>query len=416
MKQLLVSAYGCWPGKGSELGVGWEWCKQMAKNNQLHIITIKRCKDDIETACKRLDNKVAKNMTFHYCDYSLRLIKLLPAGTVRWYLYYTLWQLRALNVARKLKEKHHLDYVMHLTFGSVWLPTFMYKLGIPYIWGPWGGCDVIPNSFLKEVNPKASSLLSWMQSKREWLVNHISWNPLIKANFKKSVAILVRTQANYNAIPQQYRNKGAIILETALLLPLIDLTDDYSNSIRILNTGRLIPTKNLPMAIKAVAFLLRKYNVTFDIIGGGPDKDSLKGLISSLGVENSIHILEPMQRDLLLKRIPLYDIYLFPSLLEGGSWALMEAMGCGLPTVCFDAAGMGVIADDSCAIKIPMNNPEEALHDMTDALEKLCADSLLRKKMGKNAALRIKDKFNWDSKGIFMEKLFQKLENNYDTR
>lgn len=166
------------------------------------------------------------------------------------------------------------------------------------------------------------------------------------------------------------------------------------------------------MAIKAVASLAQNYNVTFDIIGGGSDKDSLNDLISSLGMESCIRILEPMKRELLLKIIPQYDIYLFPSLLEGGSWALMEAMGCGLPTVCFDAAGMSVITDDSCAIKIPMNNPEQSLRDMTEALTKLCADSQLRKEMGKNAAIRIKEKFNWDNKGMFMEELLQELDND----
>lgn len=219
MRQLLVSAYGCWPGRGSELGVGWEWCKQMAKANHLHIITIKRSKDAIEDACNKFDKELVRNMTFHYFDYSPKVIKLLPAGTIRWYLYYTLWQLGALKKARKLKKEHHFDYVMHLTFGSVWLPTFMYKLGIPYIWGPWGGCDVVPKSFLKEVNPKASSFLSWMQSKREWLVNHISWNPIIKANLKNAAAILVRTQGNYCAVPLLYREKAKIVLETALILP-----------------------------------------------------------------------------------------------------------------------------------------------------------------------------------------------------
>lgn len=413
MRQLLVSAYGCWPGRGSELGVGWEWCKQMAKANHLHIITIKRSKDAIEDACNKFDKELVRNMTFHYFDYSPKVIKLLPAGTIRWYLYYTLWQLGALKKARKLKKEHHFDYVMHLTFGSVWLPTFMYKLGIPYIWGPWGGCDVVPKSFLKEVNPKASSFLSWMQSKREWLVNHISWNPIIKANLKNAAAILVRTQGNYCAVPLLYREKAKIVLETALILPPpINLTDVNNDTIRILNTGRLIPTKNLPMAIKAVASLAQNYNVTFDIIGGGSDKDSLNDLISSLGMESCIRILEPMKRELLLKIIPQYDIYLFPSLLEGGSWALMEAMGCGLPTVCFDAAGMSVITDDSCAIKIPMNNPEQSLRDMTEALTKLCADSQLRKEMGKNAAIRIKEKFNWDNKGMFMEELLQELDND----
>lgn len=53
-RKILISAYGCWPGRGSELGVGWNWCVQMSKNNELNILTIKRSQKDIETALKNL--------------------------------------------------------------------------------------------------------------------------------------------------------------------------------------------------------------------------------------------------------------------------------------------------------------------------------------------------------------------------
>lgn len=38
-RNILVSAYGCEPLKGSEPGIGWNWVLQMAKNNRLHVIT-----------------------------------------------------------------------------------------------------------------------------------------------------------------------------------------------------------------------------------------------------------------------------------------------------------------------------------------------------------------------------------------
>lgn len=416
MRKILVSAFGCWPGRGSELGVGWEWCKQMAAYNNLHIITIRRSKEDINAACEKIDSRIVKNMTFHYFDYSPYMIKMLPAGTSRWYLYYALWQLAAYKIAKRLKKDNNFDYVMHLTFGSVWLPTFMWKLGVPFIWGPWGGCDIIPKSFLTGHPRKGGNILGWMQQKREWLVKHISWNPLIKANLKNACAILVRTQGCYNAVPQQYRYKTHIVLETAIALPPPLTHINHSSTIRILYTGRLIIGKNLLMAIKAVASLSDDHNVVFDIIGDGPEKENLNGLISILNKKDCIHILQPLQRDDLLEKITQYDIYLFPSLLEGGSWALMEALGSGLPTVCFNASGMRVITDDSCAIRIPMDNPQNALKNMTNALKKLCMDSSLRKQMGENAARRIRDKFSWDGKGIFMEKLLQELDNNAKTR
>ena len=39
MKTILVSAYACEPLKGSEQGVGWNWVLQLAKKNNVHVIT-----------------------------------------------------------------------------------------------------------------------------------------------------------------------------------------------------------------------------------------------------------------------------------------------------------------------------------------------------------------------------------------
>ena len=38
-KKILVSAYGCEPGRGSEAGVGWNWVLQLAKEYELYVIT-----------------------------------------------------------------------------------------------------------------------------------------------------------------------------------------------------------------------------------------------------------------------------------------------------------------------------------------------------------------------------------------
>ncbi len=39
MRRILVSAYACEPDKGSEQGVGWHWVLEMAKTEELWVIT-----------------------------------------------------------------------------------------------------------------------------------------------------------------------------------------------------------------------------------------------------------------------------------------------------------------------------------------------------------------------------------------
>ena len=76
------------------------------------------------------------------------------------------------------------------------------------------------------------------------------------------------------------------------------------------------------------------------------------------------------------------DIYAFPSLREGGSWALMEAMAVGLPVVCLNWTGMRIITDTESAIRIEPSDYENTKSEFTAGIEKLLLDSDLRCSIG----------------------------------
>ena len=121
MKTLLISAYGCEPLKGSEPGVGWNWVLQMAKNNKLHVITRSNNEKSIK---EHLPLNIAKNITFHYYDTNPFFLKL-KNKEKGLYFYYLCWQLGIIKVINKLINNHDFDFSIHLTFGSIWLPTFL---------------------------------------------------------------------------------------------------------------------------------------------------------------------------------------------------------------------------------------------------------------------------------------------------
>lgn len=47
--RVLISAYACEPNKGSEPGVGWNWTLQMAKMDEVYVITRSNNRKVIET-------------------------------------------------------------------------------------------------------------------------------------------------------------------------------------------------------------------------------------------------------------------------------------------------------------------------------------------------------------------------------
>jgi glycosyltransferase involved in cell wall biosynthesis len=108
----------------------------------------------------------------------------------------------------------------------------------------------------------------------------------------------------------------------------------------VLYAGRLdCITKGVDLLVRAWAGLSSEMreSALLIILGDGPDRDKVIGLIKSLGVEHSIVMMGSKQevRDYYWAS----DIFVLPSRDEGLSNALLEAMACGLPVVASNVGG-----------------------------------------------------------------------------
>ena len=102
------------------------------------------------------------------------------------------------------------------------------------------------------------------------------------------------------------------------------------NDIAILSVGELIDRKNHATIINAIAQLNKK-NVHLFIAGEGILRDKLNTLILKYNLQAQIHML-----GFCYNMSELYnscDIFIFPSVQEGLSMALMEAMACAKPVI-----------------------------------------------------------------------------------
>ena len=228
----------------------------------------------------------------------------------------------------------------------------------------------------------------------------------------RAKAILARTPNSALVIPQCFRKKTFVILETAMEENIFDFQKKENSNdtcIRLITTGRLLPNKNIITAVKSLEYLPNKYKVSLTIIGSGYQKKEILDLATKIGRSDDVVIIDELPRYDVLHLVEESDIFLFPSLREGGSWSLMEAMAIGLPVICLDWAGMSVTTDDSSAIRLPVTNPEQMPKDMAEAIIKLIENPELRMRIGHAARKRIRTVFNWESKGKFLEDLLDKL-------
>lgn len=406
MKTILVSAYACEPLKGSEQGVGWNWVLQLAKNNYVHVITRANNQEFIDT---HLPKSVSSNITFHYYD-THKYIKRLKNKAKGLYLYYFFWQIGILPSVSKIIKENNPDYTMHLTMGSIWMPTFLHLFKVPFIWGPMGGGEGIPKSFIKSL-PNKDKLI---QGSRYFFKYLWFFNPLFLFRCLKSKIIIVRTKNTLSFIPKWYRKKCKVFLETSMENDVFKHLKKVSNSnkIQIITTGRLVPFKNIICLIDSLQYLPSDKDISLTIIGSGSEKKRILSRLNSISTKVSVNLLSELPREGVLNKLEHSDIYVFPSLREGGSWALMEAMAIGLPVICLKWSGMEIITDELSAIQLPVTNPEQMPKDLANAISELINNPNKRKRMGDAARERIKSDFNWDSKGAFMEKLFTELDKN----
>jgi glycosyltransferase involved in cell wall biosynthesis len=364
-----------------------------------------------ETIEANLPSELAERIRFIYYDLPERLgaFKRAERGL---YPYYLMWQWGAYRLARRAIVQTPVDYAIHLTFGSVWMPTFMHRLPVPFIWGPIGGGEAVPWALIRSLPVRARML----QYVRYLLMATVSVNPLVAGVARRARVILARTSDTANMFPARYRAKVRLILETAAADDWFDRVarsgrPAADGPLQVIYTGRLIALKNLDMAVRAVAIARRRgADIRFTLVGDGPLQSALEGRASAEGIADAVTFTGRCTQDEVLDRLGQSDLYLFPSLKEGGVWSLMEAMAVGLPSICVNTSGMAVIADPTCARMIEPDLPDKMLEAFADALCSLATDPEGRREMGRRARNRIETEFRWTQKGTFMEMLFEHLE------
>lgn len=208
MRKVLISAYACEPGKGSEQGVGWRWLLEIAQHAEVWLITRKNNQESIE---KELPPDLCTCIHFIYFDLP-RPLRSFKRGQSGLYLYYALWQWGAYRCAKAIIRVQRFDFCQHLTFGSMWMPTFMHMLGIPFIWGPIGGGEAIPLQLIAYL-PLKSRLAQYT---RCLLIRFAMFNPFFNGPARAARAIIVRTEDSARVFPARYQNKVLVMLETGV--------------------------------------------------------------------------------------------------------------------------------------------------------------------------------------------------------
>ncbi len=202
------------------------------------------------------------------------------------------------------------------------------------------------------------------------------------ANLRAQV-ITVQMQPYIGLLPEIAKPKAVVVPNSVLPVPdaLKAKPEVLSDRNVILNVARLASAKNQGLLIAAFSRISEKYpDWDVHIYGDGPLQEDTSALISSLGLSGRVFLKGTTQNIM-----PAYQnakIFAFPSLYEGFSRALSEAMMHGLPAVVIkDCICSNVFIGDSKGGVITSNNVDK----YADGLEELIASPDERRSKGKKA-------------------------------
>jgi glycosyltransferase involved in cell wall biosynthesis len=242
-------------------------------------------------------------------------------------------------------------------------------------------------------------------------------NPLFMGVLRSAQVILARTSDTAAILPTRYAGKVRVVLETAVAdewlakPPVRPAAECVVGPVHVIYTGRLVAFKNVAVAILALSLARKKgVDLRLSIVGDGPQRPALQALAEAEGIGGLVTFTGMVTQAQVLAGLQDSDIYLLPSLREGGVWSLMEAMALGLPVVCVNTSGMAVIADAESAILVEPHSQQQMIDDFADALIALAKSPERREQLGRKARQRIETHFRWQHKGEFMQALFTELE------
>ena len=399
--RVLVTAYACEPGLGSEAGIGWNWARQIARRHDCWLITRENNVRKVEEAAACEGIRSLRVVGFDLPAW-MRCWKRKSRGAVA---YFYLWQRAVAGVARRLDREARFDVLHHLTFASSWIPSGLAELDRAFVWGPVGEHPRIPDRFL----PRTALVARFGEWAKAAVRRGVSsFDPRVRRTLVRADRILSLSRVFGDRVQEPFRHK--LVPELAAGVeprPLPAGRFERPGPLRVLFAGRLVELKGARLALEAFARLARRSrSATFDVCGSGPLAATLAARACELGLGGRIRLHGNRAHAEVLARMEAADVFLFPS-FEGAGMVVPEAMATGCPVVCLDHGGPGEMTGTDRGLRVPLGDTFAATaRGLGEALVRLEEDEDERRSLARRAHAWAVDVAAWDRKGQRLAEIY----------
>lgn len=329
---ILVVAYACEPGRGSEPGAGWGLVEALGTFADCTVLVAP------EHSARLEDHVRATGETRH---------RFVEVGVPRWaryarwhripeFLTYLAWLRRARREALHLRGRQQFHVAHHATFAVYWLPSPVVDLELPTVWGPVGGAVVTPlqlwpllgiRGVMGEVlDLVAVRLASWLRRTRR------TWR-------RAGVRILQNSQT----AKQLDGVEGPTLILNHAMFTRIEARASVAPADHMLWVGGLEARKGPRLAVRALAHT--DPDIRLVMVGDGPERKAIERLADRLDVADRLELRGKVERAEVIQLLGSATAAVFTGLREEGGLALAEAMLMGTPVVVLGNGGARTLAE-----------------------------------------------------------------------
>lgn len=402
--KVLISAYSCEPGIGSEPDINWNIACEVAKYHDVWVLTRPNESRD------KIEAELARNpmLNLHFVCFTLPFWKdSQRRHSEGMQLHYYLWQIQAYFVARRLHQEIGFDLIHDVTYVKYSNPSFLSLMPLPLVWGSIGGRDA-PTAFWQDFSLKAKAY-EIARSTSRWLAEQ---DPFVHLTTKRSAAIRATTKDTAKRFYKMGASQVQVLPESGLLEEDIVRLAKYEipdkSTLKFISIGRLLHWKGFHIGLRAFA-QANLPNTEYWIVGEGAELERLQTLAQDLQIAHKVKFWGKLPREKTLDLLRDCHVLVHPSLHDSGGWVCIEAMAAGRPVLCLNLGEPAIQVTDETGIKIPANEPYQAVRDLAAAMIQLAKNPELRIGMGQAGRTRVSQHYSWKVVGEQLNQLYTEI-------
>ena len=158
---------------------------------------------------------------------------------------------------------------------------------------------------------------------------------------------------------------------------------------RVIFTGRLHRQKNLDLLLDAWPEVARRTAANLILVGRGTERERLEERVRELRVSDRVQFTGPLDEPAEILRAA--DVFVLPSVAEGMSNSLLEAMATGLPCLATEIGGNSdLLGRGSSGLLLPKDDPGA----WSNAIVQILENQSLARSLGSAARARVEAEYS----------------------